>query len=160
MTRIPYLKCQGCTLEKSVRTHNSVTMIPVGERISKSSFDIHPLLQGPNFPVYSDFRFRYCSDCSNYTLWFMAFNDLQADIFKLNFQEKEISNQYFLENPQIKPRCVECESTNMNTKPIHECGGEISLEWIKTGVISEQLIFREWWYYPDGRIYRTNVDRY
>lgn len=90
----------------------------------------------------------------------MAFNDLESDIFKFNFQEKKISNQYFIDNPHIKPRCVECESTNMNTKPIHECGGEISLEWINTGLISEQLILREWWYYPDGRIYKTNVDVY
>lgn len=160
MTRIPYLRCQGCSLEKSVRTHDSITMIPIGERISKSSFDIHPLLKGPSFSVHSDFRFRYCSDCSNYTLWFMAFNDIQADVLKLFVQERERSNQYFSDNPHIKPRCVECESINMDTKPIHDCGGEISLEWRKTGIISEQFIFREWWYYPDGRIYKTDIDRY
>lgn len=90
----------------------------------------------------------------------MAFNDIQADVLKLFVQERERSNQYFSDNPHIKPRCVECESINMDTKPIHECGGEISLQWRKTGIISEQFIFREWWYYPDGRIYKTDVDRY
>ena len=160
MIRQPYTSCQSCSFEKPINTYSDVTMVPAGEVFTKTEFDIHPQLRLPEFPIYSDFKFQYCSDCSNFTLWFMAFNDFKSDIVKFNIEEKEMSNQYFINNPNIKPRCIECGSTNRNLKPIHKCGGSLILQWRNTGIISEQIIFREWWYYPDGRIYKTNIERY
>ena len=154
--RAPYAVCKECGLEEYIHHEPTVLNTPAGK--GKRIIELGGLnikLVEPEIPIiYSKFEYHFCDDCEKFTDWFMAKYEEKENNFLRPFRDEEDlirSINYFESNPQIIPRCVNCEGHNIVMNPTCSCGGNIEVVFKETGILSMQVEFSRKFYMPDGK---------
>ena len=151
--KYPVSFCNSCNSENTIEFQWDLIYKPAGFGRKYIQEETQIRFIQPNIPViYSDIEWRFCGDCDTFTSWFMAKYSREHLFGIRDHEDEERSEEFYKSHPEIEPRCLKCQGTNLIANPKCKCDGELELLFKDTGLISLDIEFTNQYYLPDGSI--------